>query len=276
MPAQTTVPPGATARSATGTSSPAGAKMIAASSGSGDGLARLGDLGAALGVARPRGAELEREALGLGVARPGEREDAPALVRGDLADDVGRGAEAVEAEPLRVAAEPQRPVADQPGAQQRRRLEVRVALRDREAVALVGDRQLRVAAVELVAGEAGPLAEVLAAGAAVAALAAGPAEPRDPDPLPGLEALRPLPRPLDGADDLVAGDERQLRLGQVAVDDVEVGAADAAGVHPHQHLPRPGLGVGQLRLAQRLALSSLERPSPASPSAILRRQRGWR
>ena len=35
MPAQTTVPPGATARRATGTSSPAGAKMIAASSGSG-------------------------------------------------------------------------------------------------------------------------------------------------------------------------------------------------------------------------------------------------
>src|SRR3972149_2534639 len=35
MPAQTTVPPGSTARRATGTSSPAGANRIAASSGSG-------------------------------------------------------------------------------------------------------------------------------------------------------------------------------------------------------------------------------------------------
>ena len=35
IPAHTTVPPGAVARSAAGTSSPAGAKMIAASSGSG-------------------------------------------------------------------------------------------------------------------------------------------------------------------------------------------------------------------------------------------------
>ncbi len=35
MPAQTTVPPGATAWSATGTSAPTGAKMMAASSGSG-------------------------------------------------------------------------------------------------------------------------------------------------------------------------------------------------------------------------------------------------
>ena len=38
IPAHTTVPPGATARSAAGTSAPTGAKMIAASSGSGPGF----------------------------------------------------------------------------------------------------------------------------------------------------------------------------------------------------------------------------------------------
>ena len=58
------------------------------------------------------------------VAGPGERVDLASLVHGDLADDVGRGTEAVEPEPLGVAAQPQRPVADQPGAQQRRGLEV--------------------------------------------------------------------------------------------------------------------------------------------------------
>ena len=38
----------------------------------------------------------------------------------------------------------------------------------------------------------------------------------------------PLPRPDDAADDLVPRNERQLRLGQLAVDDVKVGAADPA------------------------------------------------
>ena len=71
------------------------------------GLAGVGDLGAAIRVTRPGGAELEREALRLGVARPRQREHAPALVGGHLADDVGGGAETVEADPLRIAAEPQ-------------------------------------------------------------------------------------------------------------------------------------------------------------------------
>ena len=48
MPAQTTVPPGASARSAAGTSAPTGAKMIAASSGSGGARPAAGPLRAEL------------------------------------------------------------------------------------------------------------------------------------------------------------------------------------------------------------------------------------
>ena len=80
----------------------------------------------------------------------------------DLADDVGAGAEAVEPEALRVAGHPQRAVADEPGAQQRRGLEVAEALGQREGVARVGHRARRVAAVAVEAGEARALAEVLA------------------------------------------------------------------------------------------------------------------
>ena len=54
-------------------------------------------------VAGPLGAEPEREPLGLDVIRAGEREDTPALVARDLAHDVRRGAEAVEADSLAVA-----------------------------------------------------------------------------------------------------------------------------------------------------------------------------
>ena len=71
----------------------------------------------------------------------------------DLRDDVRRGAEAVQAEPLGVAGEAQRAIADQPRAQERRRLEVAEAVRDRKAEALVGDSPLRVAAVDVVARE---------------------------------------------------------------------------------------------------------------------------
>ena len=197
----------------------------------------------AVGAAGPLGAELARERLRLLVARAGEGEDAPPLRPRDLRDDVRGGPEAVEAEPLRVAREPERAVADQPGAEERRRLQVGVPVRDREAEALVGDRPFRVAAVEVVAGEARPLAEVLPPGAAVAALPARPAEPRHAEPAAVLGL----------ADDLVAGNERQLRPGQLTVHDVQIRPADAAGAHPEEHLPRRGLGHRQLLLAERLA-----------------------
>ena len=231
MPALITRAPLALARSAAGISAPAAAKTIAPSSSSG-------------------GCSSEEPAH----SAPSPRANAcvsasPSRVKaktrrpwcdGDLAEDVGGGAEAVEADPLGLADQAQRPVADQPGAEQRRRLLVRVALRERQAEALVGDGQLGVAAVEVIAGEAGVVAEVLAAGAAVAALAVGPAEPGDADAVAGREALRPLARAGDGADDLVARHQRQRRLAELAVEDVQVGAADAAGADRDQHLAGAG------------------------------------
>ena len=161
-------------------------------------------------VAGPHGSERARERLRLFVpcARPGEH---PAtLADRDLADDVGGRAEAVQPDPLRVAGEPQRAVADEPGAEERRRLLVGVAVRDREAVALVRDRELGVAAVEVVAGEAGAVAEVLAAGQAEATLAARPARARARRP--ALRRSKRSPPTDDLADDLMTRDERELRL----------------------------------------------------------------
>src|SRR5919204_145419 len=111
-----------------------------------------------------------------------ECEHARALMARDLRHDVRRGAEAVEAEPFGITRQPQGPVADQPGAEQRRRLQVRVALRDRDAEALVGGGELRVAAVPVVAGEASLVAEVLASRAAVAAGGGRPPPPPHPQP----------------------------------------------------------------------------------------------
>ena len=95
---------------------------------------------------------------------------------------------------------------------------------------LVGDSPFGVAAVDVVAGEAGLVAEVLATRRAVTARAARPAEPGD------AEASAVLRDP----DDLVARDERQLRARELAVDDVEIGPADTTGLHLQQHLTGAG------------------------------------
>src|SRR3989442_423946 len=102
----------------------------------------------------------------------------------DLVPGAG-GVAHVDARTDERAGHAQGAVADQPGAEQRRRLRVRVLLRDREAEALVGDGQLGVAAVDVVPGEARVVAQVLAPGSAVAAVAVGPAEPGHAHPVAG-------------------------------------------------------------------------------------------
>ena len=57
----------------------------------------------------------------------------------------------------------------------------------------------------------------------------------------------------DLADDLVAGDQRQLGLVQVAVDHMQVGPADRAGRTLTSTWPAPGTGSGNIGQSQRLA-----------------------
>ena len=195
-------------------------------------------------LARPRGAEFAREILRPFIARARESEHAATLVAGDLADDVRRGAEAIEPEPLRIGGHPQRAIADQPGAQQRCRLQVGIPIGDREAIAAVGDDELGEAPVTVGAGEASLVAEVLSAGAAIAARAAGPSEPRDADPLAAA---------LHRSDDLVAWHDWQLAGSDLPIEDVEVRTADAAGVHPDQQLARVRSRNRQVGQAKRLS-----------------------
>ncbi len=166
------------------------------------------------------------------VAGAGEREHSPALERRHLADHVGGGPEPVQPESLGVAGERQRAVADQPAAQQRRRLLVGESLGQRQAVALVGDRQLREPAVDVASGEARVHAQVLPSAPAVAALAVGPAQPRHAHPAAVVGA----------PDDLVPEHDRELRRLDLVVAQVEVGAADPAGPDRQQQLARSVVG----------------------------------
>src|SRR5947207_2636936 len=90
---------------------------------------------------------------------------------------------------------------------------------------------LGVAAVDLVSGEARAVAQVLAGGAAIAALAATPAEPGNADPLSAGEPARARPGGDDRADDFVTEHEGQLGVREFCIENVQVSAAHAAGIH---------------------------------------------
>ena len=187
--------------------------------------------------ADPGGAEVARQVLGGVVRRAREGVDLAPLPAHHLGDDVRRRAEAVDAHAPRVAAHGERPVSDQAGAQQRRHVGVGEAVGEGEAEALVGDGVLRHAAVDVAAGEPRAGAQVLAPRGAVGAHAAGPAQPRHADPL-GARS--------DGADDLVTQDARGRGDVNLAVHQVQVGAADGAGADLQQQLA--GLGARHLPL----------------------------
>ena len=137
-------------------------------------------------------------------------------------------AEPVEPEPFRGAGQAKRPVSDQARAQQRRRLQILEPVRDWKTEALVRDHPLRIPTVEVVAGKARAVAQVLASRDAEAALAARPSEPRHPEPAAVLGL----------ADDLVPGNERQLRPVELAVDDVQIGPTHSARTHTKEKLSR--------------------------------------
>src|SRR4029450_3222862 len=98
----------------------------------------------------------------------------------------------VRAEALGVPRHPQRPVADQTRAQQRRCLEVRVVPGERQAEALVGERQIGIAAVALIPGAAGAAPQAPPPRSAVRPRPAAPPEPRDSDAIPDGEPARPV------------------------------------------------------------------------------------
>ena len=119
IPAQTTVPPGRTARQRH--------RHELARRGEDDrGVELLGRR--LVGASRPLGPERAGERLRGRIIRAREREHPARLRSRHLGDDVRGGTESVQPDALARAREAQRAEADQPGAQQRRRLEVPVAL----------------------------------------------------------------------------------------------------------------------------------------------------
>ncbi len=124
-------------------------------------------------------------------------------------------------------------------------MNVVVAVRQREDVTGIGNCVFGITAVPLIAGAACVRAEILAPRHAIAAMPAAAAQPRHADPGADAGGGDAGSACGDRADDLVAGDDGDLRVRQLTVDEMQVGAADAAGAHGNLHLARAGLGPRQ-------------------------------
>src|SRR5215472_12397804 len=121
----------------------------------------------------------------------------PTLGDCDLRDDVGRCAKSVQADSPRLARHSIRPVADEPGTQERCRLRVAVRLGKTERIARIRDGIFCVATVDVASSEARVRAQILAATQAVLASAARPPEPWNPDAIADRQSAHCLACALD-------------------------------------------------------------------------------
>ena len=79
---------------------------------------------------------------------------------------------------------------------------------------------------------------------AIRADATGMAEPRNADALTDVQSLDARANRINATNDLVAWNDRHFRIGQLAIYDMQVCAADAAGRDLHTNLACSRLPVG--------------------------------
>jgi hypothetical protein len=163
---------------------------------------------------------------------------------------VGGRAETVDAEPSMFAGHAVGPVTDESRTEQGRGLDGWIVGRNRQCIASVRHAAFREAAIDVVAGGACLVAEILATILALITATASRSQPRDAD--------------------------------SVAVENVEVGAADAAGLDLQENLPRSRNRGFDLALDQGAArcledhCSHTARPCPTARGDNRRRSIGLR
>jgi hypothetical protein len=158
----------------------------------------------------------------------------------------GRGPETEEADPFSRldAGDTQATESDDTGTQERS--DVGVVEGGWKGEGKVGTDQgvLCVAPVDGVAGEDGIVAEILFAAAAEGAGAVGAADPGDADAHPrGAVSGRTCD---DLADNLMAGDEGPVDEGEIAFEDMEIGAAYSAGEDTEEEMAFGQDGAGNV------------------------------
>ena len=153
---------------------------------------------------------------------------------------VGRASETIEpnGRTRRDARAFDRSEADDARAEQRRRMLVVDRIGQTVGKIFAHDGLLGISAIAIPSGKACVGAEILAAFAAVSAATVGFAQPCDADPIADFEAPAPGTQAFDHTDDLVSGNDSGMFAGKIALDEVQVGPANAAGRDAHRNLSR--------------------------------------
>src|SRR6185437_8059756 len=189
------------------------------------------------------GVGAEREGFGFLVLGGGEGGDLASKGSCELDGEVAEAADADDADARGRAGAvvAQRGVDGDAGAEERGGVDGVERVGDRDGEAAVDADGRGEASVAADAGGLGLGAEMLFAGAAPLADAAGVCLPADADALAYRGAVDVGADRGDGADDLVAGDERVAADAPVVVDEMDVGVADAAMLDADLDVVRPEL-----------------------------------
>jgi hypothetical protein len=176
---------------------------------------------------------------------------------------VGRRAKAVEPQFFASAGNHERSPADQASAEQRGESNVIANFAEWERIARIGDRRRCETAVAGKPGEERAIAEIFLAAKTVRADATVVSEPRNADALTHAQPCDARPDHIDATDDFVAWDDRHLRIGQFAIHNMQVRAADAAGGNLDSNLARPRLPISEIGEFQKIPNLLSLAPSPA-------------
>ena len=122
--------------------------------------------------------------------------------------------------------------------------------RQKKGVLFIGNGIFGKAASAGIAGEFGIIAEIFPVFEAVPAAAAGMAQPWDTDKVPGVEFCYPGADSRYGADNFVSENQGKLRIGEITVGNMQIGAADPTGMYLQKNLVRVGGGQGDLPKTQ--------------------------
>ena len=125
--------------------------------------------------------------------------------------------------------------------------------RQRKHKARVRDRVGGIATVARIASEQGAIAEIFPPIATVSALPAGSAKPRHADALPDVKRIDAVANHIDAADDFVTGHDGKFGIGQLAINDVQVGAAHPTCRYANSDLANCRPWIGRFHKPERRA-----------------------
>src|SRR5436189_4459305 len=112
-------------------------------------------------------------------------------------------AKAVNAEPVRVTGLSIRTIAKHSRAKKRRNIDVAILLRQSKTKSRISDRELRVTAIDRVAGKLCAIAKIFAVRSTINAVTVSPAEPRNADSVADGQSFDTSTDHFDQTDDLV-------------------------------------------------------------------------